>query len=377
MQTLIAQERERFDRQRRRTYQIAGLLGSGLVAIDIAVVALSTEFSFFARAMYLVNDLFLIAFSLLIVWLISTHRGSLTVIERSIFWLFSAESLLFNGIVPVWLGQTLAQRLRETINDDIWFLIIIGTLGFHIFRNRHSVIIVGALYLLSTLIVAGQTLVAGWQRQPIDDGLQSLYIYGMGAVLLCFIYIASRYRSQAERLHTEFTLLEELAFVDMLTDLPNRRRCEQALQGLIARHHRYGEPLTVCLWDVDHFKQINDTFGHEQGDQVLRALARLGQQTIRATDLLGRWGGEEFCLLLPRTTLAEAAALAERLRQRVMNERMIQEYPVTASFGLAEYHAAETPVSLLRRADQALYAAKAAGRNRVCIAEAPIQSMST
>ncbi len=368
MQTVIEQERGRFDQQRRRTYQIAGSLGVLMVAIDIVKQSLDHTQPLVVRLVYIVNDLFLIAISLFVVWLVTTRRGKLTTVERLMFIVFAAESLLFNGIVPPLLGQTLALRWEQTVNDDIWFLLMICTLGFHLFRHRASVLIVTSLYGLSVIILGGQILFS-MPHEPLEPGLRSLQVYGMGAIFLCFIYIVSRYRAQTQRLQIEYELMEEWAFVDMLTGLANRRRCEQVLQEAIARYQRYGEPFTICLWDIDHFKQINDTYGHEGGDQILRQMARLARTTIRSTDFVGRWGGEEFFLLLPCTHLAEAEQLTDRLRHQIMGRIGLSDRVVTASFGLAEHHPSDDQTSLLARADSALYEAKSTGRNRVVGAE--------
>ncbi|GIV90572.1 MAG: hypothetical protein KatS3mg055_3090 [Chloroflexus sp.] len=161
--------------------------------------------------------------------------------------------------------------------------------------------------------------------------------------------------------------MQEWAFIDMLTGLFNRRRCEQLLQANIEHSRRYHQPLTICLWDIDHFKQVNDTYGHEVGDQVLHQIARLAQSSIRSTDLIGRWGGEEFCLILPNTHLSEAEARVDRLRHLIKTQVRVGQQPVTASFGLVEYDTTDNLASLIRRADEALYAAKAAGRNRVVV----------
>lgn len=368
MHTMLDQERQRFDRQRRRTYQIAGTIGILIVAADIVTLIFDQHLLWWVRLLYVGNDLFLIAISLVVIWLVTTYRGSLTMVERMMFITFAAESLIFNGIVPPLLGQTIAQRWIETVNDDIWFLLLICTLGFHLFRSHTGVLVVTVLYGLSVAIVGGQTWLASRQGADLAPGWWSLQIYGMGAILLCFIYVISRYRAQAQRLQIQYELVEGWAFVDMLTGLPNRRRCEQALQEAIERSRRYGEQLAICIWDIDHFKRINDTYGHDRGDQVLRQIAQLMRQTIRATDLIGRWGGEEFILLLPCTGQAAAEMVVERLRCLLMTTITLDGQPVTASFGIAVYQPDDDQASLLERADQALYAAKAAGRNRVMIA---------
>jgi diguanylate cyclase (GGDEF)-like protein len=367
MQTVIEEERQRFDRQRRRTYLIAGLLGSLMVAIDIVKLVNDPVLPLAETIIYVTNDVLLIIISLSVCWMVITRRGSLVTIERFMFIVFAAEALLFNGIVPPLLGQTLPQLWEQTVNDDIWFLLMICTLAFHLFRHRISVILVSSLYGLALAIVGGQVLVAGLQGSDVTMGLRALQVYGMGGIFLCFIYIISRYRSISQRLQIEYQLMQEWAFIDMLTGLFNRRRCEQLLQTNIEHSRCYHQPLTICLWDIDHFKQVNDTYGHEVGDQVLRQIARLAQSSIRSTDLVGRWGGEEFCLILPHTCLSEAEELVDRLRHLIKTQVRVGQQPVTASFGLVEYDTTDNLASLIRRADEALYAAKAAGRNRVVV----------
>jgi two-component system, cell cycle response regulator len=168
------------------------------------------------------------------------------------------------------------------------------------------------------------------------------------------------------------TLVEEsqrLASVDGLTGLTNRRAFTAAIEKELARSARYGHPLSVVLFDVDHFKSINDKLGHGTGDMVLSALgANLGKQ-IRTCDHAARWGGEEFVVALPSTDLDGALCFAERLRASIEALAVTQadgsRVPVTASLGCATYTRSDTLDSLVDRADQAMYAAKMTGRNRV------------
>lgn len=162
---------------------------------------------------------------------------------------------------------------------------------------------------------------------------------------------------------------------DAVTGAPNRRFFDRRLAEEVGRWKRRGEPLALILADIDHFKQVNDRHGHQAGDRVLSQVARWLGEGLRDCDVLARFGGEEFVLLLPNTTAAQAFAIAERLRQRIAGVPVVVEdaveAKVTASFGVAAL-AAEAPgerndagTVLVRRADRALYAAKAAGRNRV------------
>ncbi len=155
------------------------------------------------------------------------------------------------------------------------------------------------------------------------------------------------------------------AQTDYLTGLRNRRKFEREGGLQIAQVQRYGKALSLVMIDLDHFKAINDHRGHQAGDQILEGVARLLQEDIREADLAGRWGGEEFVLLLPETPLSGALEMAERLRGHVEAHDFGVTERVTASFGAAQARSDDTLESLQARADEALYRAKEAGRNRV------------
>ena len=162
--------------------------------------------------------------------------------------------------------------------------------------------------------------------------------------------------------------LRELAVTDALTGLSNRLHFEQALEDEVERSRRYGSALSLIMFDIDHFKAVNDNHGHEAGDDALKGLATLVGEQLRRSDRLARWGGEEFLILAPGVDARETAALAEKLRAAVADHDFGVGDPVTASFGVAELAREDTPKHLIRRADDALYAAKENGRNRVEIA---------
>lgn len=162
--------------------------------------------------------------------------------------------------------------------------------------------------------------------------------------------------------------LEEVAHVDALTGVYSRRHIQAALDMAVQDRGYGGPPLSVILFDIDHFKSVNDTFGHNVGDDLLRGISRVAQQRLRFADVVGRWGGEEFIVICPDTTLEEAQQVAEYLRERIAQ----RVFPVvghrTASFGVATASARDTGTTLVDRADQALYEAKRNGRNQVRIA---------
>jgi two-component system cell cycle response regulator len=166
--------------------------------------------------------------------------------------------------------------------------------------------------------------------------------------------------------------VEQQALVDSLTGLANRRLATAALEKELARAKRFEEPLTLVLADIDDFKRINDRWGHPTGDEVLKAFAARLRETVREIDLAGRWGGEEFALLLPGTNLEGGRQLAERIRQLVESYRLPGsdgvEIRVSASFGVASFPEASSQKQLVAAADAALYEAKRSGKNRVVAA---------
>ena len=160
--------------------------------------------------------------------------------------------------------------------------------------------------------------------------------------------------------------LRQLSVTDPLTDIYNRRELDRVLNQEFQKGQRYGHPFSVILIDIDHFKVINDTYGHDVGDNTLRAIANTLRDTLRQTDVLGRWGGEEFLIVCPSTDLTGASHLANTLRSRIANLALDATKSVTISIGVASLDTDDTQVSdVLKRADRALYDAKRNGRNQV------------
>lgn len=155
------------------------------------------------------------------------------------------------------------------------------------------------------------------------------------------------------------------AYTDFLTGLRNRRYLEPVLERELFRVQRYGRPLSLIVLDLDGFKAINDTHGQELGDRVLRALARCLEGHLRQSDRAVRLGGEEFAVVLPETGLPQALRLAERLRRAVEALKVPLAERLSASFGVAQAGPKDSPLSLLKRADEAMYQAKRLGKNRV------------
>lgn len=185
----------------------------------------------------------------------------------------------------------------------------------------------------------------------------SLVFLLAGGLVLGWTYKLKKYNAELTR----------LSQTDLLTDLPNRRQVMTRLGAEIERAKRYARPFAVIILDIDHFKRINDSFGHLAGDRFLTAFAAVLRATVRHCDLAGRIGGEEFLVLCPETTSEQAVSLAERIRLAVAAEAFETGLRHSVSAGVAAYAAGESADALLGRADDALYRCKQGGRDQVCV----------
>ena len=187
-------------------------------------------------------------------------------------------------------------------------------------------------------------------------------------------------RALIDALEEKLNRLKRQAFSDTLTGLGNRRWLAEVVSSEIARSRREQKPLSVIVLDIDHFKRINDEFGHDAGDEVLVAVAETAKRVLRPYDLVARLGGEEFCAFLPGTGLKEAVQIAERLREAIaaLQIEALRGRRVTASFGVHEANILrEHFKDMLRIADDCLYQAKGGGRNQVQAIEAQPAIMQT
>lgn len=228
---------------------------------------------------------------------------------------------------------------------------------------------------------------------PLDTALPTIplltFVLGLGAGTLVWHWRSRRHRpdsattgelqTQIERLiraqdaseqanselKQALDQMEQAAGTDRLTGAWNRRRFQDAVARLLALSSRRSDDICLLLFDLDRFKQVNDTFGHAAGDLMLKSVARVAQEQLRASDALVRWGGEEFLILSPATTLAGATTLAEKIRQAIEITSVPQAGGVTVSLGVAQHLNGETVEDWIARTDAALYRAKKQGRNRV------------
>jgi diguanylate cyclase (GGDEF)-like protein len=241
------------------------------------------------------------------------------------------------------------------------------------------------LLALFAVALLGSVMGVMSQLHPLrfDPVVERLHFAIVAAVLPTLSLLAGqlsalrkRMKQQATDLQLALERIQRLATRDELTGLYNRRHLRDELAREADRAQRQRAPLALCLIDVDHFKPINDRHGHALGDEVLCGLSDLLLRMTRTGDILGRWGGEEFLLLLPATPVAQAADVVDRLRAAAgaaMVSASLPELRVTISAGLAPVDAVDAIETALEHADRALYRAKAEGRDRVCTHPGPLQ----
>ena len=208
----------------------------------------------------------------------------------------------------------------------------------------------------------------------IPAEVATVMVHASHQLCLNFLHILSQRLRNNNKLVCEeqyhIRCMEEFAKIDPMTGLHNRRWLEEMYTREINRSNIGNFSLTAFMIDVDHFKNVNDTYGHLAGDQVLISVARTLVHSLRPSDMPVRYGGEEFTVFLPGTTTANAKVIAERIRSNMENMSVVlpdgNVIPVTVSIGFAERISGDTVASLIERADQAVYQAKENGRNRVC-----------
>lgn len=356
------------------------------------------------RTVYLLGLPFGATSALLLLWL-EHAQGTLHIVDRFglpllallllvltlLFWrrrgqFFVLELLLFGGVSLMLLASFVYSIFQLPTTDVVnltglgYWTTVLFTLAFLIFGVRTGLRLSLGVYLLALGVWVAE-IVVGSNSSVIErtilfqlyaaNGLQLFLLYAFGLLVQLQTQQAAR--------------LERDANTDVLTSLPNRRFLQAQLEAEFERATRYQRTFSVALLDIDHFKGINDTFGHPVGDEILREVGQLLQAQARTLDTTGRWGGEEFLLLLPELPLKSAGEVAERFRTLIgaytfaatlapaaapafdpeTSSTASPGVLLTVSLGVAEFRQGETLADLLARADRALYDAKTQGRNRV------------
>jgi diguanylate cyclase (GGDEF) domain len=204
--------------------------------------------------------------------------------------------------------------------------------------------------------------------ESINTRTEILNIVVLAIVLPWFSLVGGYITKLRSKVAKALSTIEQLAIIDDLTQVFNRRQMYKILNDQKALGDRGIHPFSICIFDLDHFKVVNDTFGHSAGDIVLRTVAQEAQKNLRNIDHIARYGGEEFILILTNLEIREAMVCAERIRQvtkEIVFENMPEDFRITISVGVTKYQAGEFIQDAINRADTALYRAKANGRDRV------------
>ncbi len=357
-------ELERLEARKRRLYIVA--LGCGVVIILLSWAFRTPADDAFLTYLYPVFA-GLLGGLILVLWfdLLSLPRAEILI-------MLVAGSLVLGRLG--WhhhVSGPIDQQLLVLVGGHYW---AVGALivGAFVMLDRRRGLLAGALILLVSALLA--ITGAGPEIQRGEASAEALlYLVRVHVFLLLLLVLVTAVAGLRDRLHHALVraeMLDHWARTDMLTGLANRRAADAYLQREMAAARRYQRPLSVMITDLDHFKRINDTYGHNAGDTVIREAARRFTAVTRETDLVARWGGEEFLIIAPETDLDEAAHLAERCRT-ALAETGIDDIRVTATFGVTRFRADDGLDSLVGRADRQLYCGKAEGRNRVVADEAP------
>lgn len=290
---------------------------------------------------------------------------------------FADPSLTFVQIMAAGAWITAAYAIFSPVRGALLMLLVL-TLVFGIFNlNRTGRRIYNGCVLVGTGLT--MFLLSSYRPEDYPPEVEWVHFALMATILPVMsmlsgqlLGIRARLRAQRNELESALSRIRELATRDELTNLPNRRHAVDLFAQMARSAERTGSPLTVGLLDLDHFKRINDTLGHSAGDTVLRLFAQTAQRALRESDVVARWGGEEFLVLLPDTPVHQADLSMQRLRDALAGQRLMAApdgSTVTFSAGLARFRPGETIEHAVERADFALYQAKSEGRNRSVISD--------
>lgn len=337
-------------------------LKSQLTAIRITILILGSMFLAFVIPDFLSNDGSFVRYSLLAARLVV-----FAIVLVSFFLLRHVKNrhmyvLIVTtceaAVVAVFLYATASYENPKILLQAFSAILLI--IAFNMIMNSFLIIIA-----LNTVLLVGFALVTRLFHEDTPQLDRIAVIVYLIVTMGLGVVAYSRTERLKRRQSVILEQLESLSVTDTLTRCFNRMKFNDELHSEIERSRRYGVPMSLVLYDYDYFKTINDQFGHPAGDLVLIRTSRLIRQSIRTVDILARWGGEEFMLLLPDTPLGPAADLAGRLKDKIAACDCGPVEQVTCSFGVTELREGDTMESLLQRVDDLLYIAKQQGRNQV------------
>ncbi len=294
--------------------------------------------------------------------------GCWVALWRNASLLRNVEFVVIISLIVYFLGQfytIIISRYigsgQHSFNTFPQWIPIFYLLIFFVYSSKQALI--GSIIFYSTLLIPGMIIIL--LGISIDDRFSLIHIFLSNGIYISLIYSIMRLKENYLKANATSEIMSKLATTDYLTGIVNRRHLTTLLDTYIPLSKRYGRPFSIIIFDLDHFKQINDVKGHHSGDDVLKTVADTVQKNIRLTDHLGRWGGDEFLVIVPETNLENTLVMAEKLRKSIEENRKNDAPSITASFGVASCSPTDTPESLVSRADGGLLKAKRNGKNRV------------
>ena len=299
---------------------------------------------------------FLVLVSLLWRCLISLHVFELILYALVMaYTLWEFASIMISAVLT---GESFSPDLT------LW-LPFIYILSFLVLNTKKALLL-SVVFLLVTLMIGLITGLFFLSRgMAFPNPLLLVQFYFASGFYIAVLYLIAQIKERFISEQVVARNMSKLAMTDSLTQVDNRRLLTQYLRDEVHRSERHNLPLSVILFDLDRFKKINDSFGHNAGDTVLQETAQLLRQYLRTTDVFGRWGGDEFLCLAIHSDVIKAVELAERMRDILQRSHFRGGIKVTASFGVTDFQKGDSPEIMIRRADLGLYKAKAGGRNRV------------
>jgi two-component system cell cycle response regulator len=306
--------------------------------------------------------------------------------DRRLFLIFLLSRILFFGLC-VYLSNKLPRIENHqlfcrliSISEFVFILLFLATCFLYqplnlMIQAIGIIVIITSLFLISNrlinLLLLSFVLVTlfmiGSILLPAKRNVNDLVAVGVFLVIMIVLnsiaFLQTNYYRRKQ--YVVSMQLHQLSHTDSLTGIYNRQKFNESFEHEFNRSQRYSSSFSLALIDIDHFKTINDTHGHPQGDRVLTQIATLIQKSLRTTDIFARWGGEEFILLLPETKRSQAAEIANRLRLKVEKLNSASNLQVTCSIGVVESRSQDTIETLLQRVDDQLYTAKQKGRNQI------------
>ena len=284
-----------------------------------------------------------------------------------------SQAQIVFAIFAVMAGYTITGAARSAVL--LPFVVVLNFGAFSIGWRRMVQLTVFALVVMGAVIVWMHARWPGRYSTVVDLSnflICMITLPGVSALAMRLNSLQARLKQQRLDLKAALDRIQDLATLDDLTGLANRRRARELLLTEVTRVDRAVQSFSVALLDLDHFKQLNDRFGHAGGDQILRRFSEVARASVRSVDTVARWGGEEFLILMPEADVSHAFEAMERLRERIAVLSVTSELGdmrFTFSAGVASHRLGQSVDDTIARADRALYNAKAAGRNRVVLAD--------